>query len=106
MKNVTNIDSIIQRNNKCTINLKGKYMNNGDLSANFVLLLSDPLGYFKLDSTVKNIEAEDITQNSKVLALTEVKSFQMSQMNLHVEGDQIYGKGNVTMLYNGLELAF
>jgi hypothetical protein len=106
LKNVTNIDTIISKNDKCTIALDGRYQQNGRLTANFVLSLSDPKGFFTLDGSAKNIHAEDINQTTKTLALTEVRAFNMSRLDMHIEGDQTYGKGSVTMLYDGLELAF
>ncbi len=106
MKNVTNIDTIIGKNDKCNVTLDGKYQQNARLTANFQFSLSDPKGYFTLDGTVKNIHAGDINQTTKALALTEVRTFNMSQLDMHIEGNETYGKGNITMLYDGLELAF
>lgn len=106
IKNVTNIDTIIAQNDQCYVALDGKYQQNARLTANFVLSLSDPKGFFTLDGTVKNIHAEDINQTTKTLALTEVRAFNMSQLDMHIEGNETYGKGTVTMLYDQLELAF
>lgn len=106
MKNVTNIDTLIKKDDKCLINLKGKYMSDATLTANFLLSLSDPHGAFTLDGNVNNIYARDINQTSRTLALTEVTTFHMSRLDMHIEGDETYGKGSITMLYDSLELAF
>lgn len=106
LKNVTNIDTLINKNDKCTVNMHCHYMQDGDITANFQLLLSDPKGAFVIDGVARNIQARDIDQTTKTLALTEVRSFNMSQLDMHIEGDQTYGKGLITMRYTGLELAF
>lgn len=106
MNNVTNIDTLIAKNDKCYIKLKGKYMDRGDIAATFMLLLSDKKGYFTVDGTATNIDAADVNQPAKALALTEVSSFHLNKLDMHVEGNEDYGKGNFTMLYDDLNITF
>lgn len=106
MNNITNIDTLIAKNEKCYIKLKGKYMDHGDIAATFMLLLSDKKGYFTVDGTAINVDAADVNQPAKALALTEVTSFHLNKLDMHVEGNEDYGKGKFTMLYDDLNITF
>ncbi|MBS1688097.1 MAG: hypothetical protein JSS96_05195 [Bacteroidetes bacterium] len=102
--NVTNIDSLVARNKICTIALHGKLYGKSDITATFKLLLPDTNGHFTMDGTLKNLDAEQITNTTKALALAEISSFHVSKMDMHVEGNQYEGSGNFTILYNDLKI--
>jgi hypothetical protein len=102
--NITNIDSLIALNKHCIIKMQGKFMRTSDMAATFNLLLSDTLGYFTVDGYIKDLNANQITEQAKALALAEVTSMHVSRMDMHVEGNQNYGKGNFTMLYDDLNV--
>lgn len=106
INNLTNMDNLIAANDKCYIKLKGKYMNRADVSATFMLLLSDPKGYFTVDGTASNVNAADVNQPARNLGLIDVEEFHVSQFGLHVEGNENYGKGKYTMLYDVLKINF
>lgn len=102
--NITNIDSLIEKDKHCIIKMRGKFMHTSDMAATFNLLLSDTLGFFTVDGYIKNLNANQITEQAKALALAEVSSFHLSRMDMHVEGNQNYGKGDFTMLYEDLNI--
>jgi len=102
--NVTNIDSLVARNKICTIALHGKLYGKSDITATFKLLLPDTNGHFSMDGNLKNLDAEQITNTTKALALAEISSFHISKMDMHVEGNQYEGSGRFTILYKDLKV--
>ena len=102
--NVTNIDSLVAKNKICTIALHGKLYGKSDITATFKLLLPDTNGHFSMDGNLKNLNAEQITNTTKALALAEISSFHVNKIDMHVEGNQYEGSGHFTILYNNLKI--
>ncbi|MGN6569117.1 MAG: hypothetical protein ACTHJ0_14245 [Flavipsychrobacter sp.] len=102
--NVTNIDSLVAQNKTCTIALAGKLYGSSNINATFKLLLPDTNGYFTMDGHLNSLDAAQITNTTKALALAEVQSFHVSNMSMHVEGNQYEGKGHFTIPYSNLKI--
>ena len=103
--NITNIDSIIAKHKNCVIKLEGKYQNKSDVLATFDLSLADTTGHFKLDGYVKNLDGNDVSAQAAVFTLVKVTSFHLNRMDMHIEGDASYEKGNFTVLYQDLKIS-
>ena len=103
--NITNLPKAIARNNNCTVKLSGKYMGKSPLSTNFELCLADTTGRFKLDGYLKDLEGDDVTPQAQAFTIVEVTSFHLKEMDMHIEGDQTYSKGDFTVLYNDLKIS-
>jgi len=104
LSNVTNDDTLIAQNKNCMIFLRGKFMGKSDMQATFDLDLSDKKGGFKVDGWVKNLEANEVNETARALALAEISSFHLSRMDMHVEGNEAHGQGNFTLLYSDLNV--
>jgi hypothetical protein len=104
LSNVTNVDSLVSRNKYSIVKLRGNLLNGSDVSAEFNFLLPDTNGYFTLDGNVRDLNANQISDQSKALALAAIRSFHMSNMDMHIEGDQTFARGRFTMLYDSLSI--
>ncbi len=104
INNVTNMPALIAQNKNCIIKLNGEFMGRSDMGATFNLLLSDTTGGFSIDAYLKNLSADQITNQAKALALAEVTSFNLKRMDMHIEGNQTYAKGHFTLLYDNLKI--
>ena len=104
LSNVTNDSTLIAQNKNCMIFLQGRFMGKSDMQATFDLDLSDKKGGFTVDGWVKNLEANEVNETARALALAEISSFHLTRMDMHVAGNEDHGTGNFTMLYNDLNV--
>jgi hypothetical protein len=102
--NITNIDSLQAINKNCTIALAGKFMHRSPMTATFNLLLTDKAGFFTVDGTLKDLDADEVNAQAKALAMAEIKSFHLSRMDMHVQGNEKAGSGSFTLLYTDLDV--
>lgn len=105
MKNVTNMKEIIASHKTCVIQLEGKYMNKSDVNTTFNLNLADTTGRFSVDGFVKNIDGEDVLKQAQAFTLVEVTSFHLDKIDMHIEGDGTYAKGDFAVLYKDLKIS-
>ncbi len=103
--NITNIPKLIARNKLCRANLEGNFMGKSHVVANFELGLADNSGRFKMEGIVKNLEGNDISQQAQVFTFVKATSFHLSHMDMHIEGDETYAKGNFKVLYENLKIS-
>ncbi len=103
--NITNLPKAIAKRKACIIKLAGKYMNKSDVSVDFVLPLTDNTGRYTVDGYVTNLNGEDVTPQAQVFTIVKVTSFHLNRMNMHIEGNETYGKGEFTVLYDDLKIS-
>jgi len=101
---VTNIRNDNHPQNNCIANFVGKYKSHSDVAATFYLNLTDTTGKFKLNATIKNVDAEQISKDAEALSLIRIKSGHVSRADIHLYGNEDSCKGDITMLYTNLEL--
>ena len=105
ISNITNLDSVIRKNNNCIIKLQANYNHKSPVNGTIDLFLGDTHGHFKLDGYLENLDAADITKQTQALALMAVTSLHLSRIEMHQEGDETYVKGDLTMLYEHLKIS-
>ncbi len=103
--NITNIPAIIAKDKSCIIKLQGKFMNKSDLSATFDFSLANNKGCYKVDGFLTNLDGEEVTPQAQVFTIVKVTSFHLNRMDMHIEGDEAYGKGDFTVLYQDLKIS-
>ena len=103
--NITNMPEVITCDKSCVVKLQGKYMDKSDVAANFDLGLADAQGHFTLDGNIKNLTGDEVSQQAQAFTIVKVTSFRLARMDMHIEGDQTYSKGDFTVLYDGLKLS-
>jgi hypothetical protein len=105
VNNVSNLPERVSANGHCIVKLKGQFMKSSPISATFNFSLTDPAGAFTVEGELKDLDAAQINPVAKALALTEIKSVQLSKLDLHVSGNEDHGTGTVTMRYHNLKVA-
>jgi len=103
--NITNMPAAIAHNKSCIVKLNGSFMNKSPLSVNFDLSLSDKKGGFKVDGYVKDLNGNDVSQPASIFTIVKVTSFHLQRMDMHIEGDGTYSKGDFTVLYENLKIS-
>lgn len=104
VSNVTNIDTVIGRNNKLVARASGKVYNTSDMSAVFTVILSDTSGAFNIHANIKNVHASQINQVTRPLSLLQIDSLQLHTVNVTVDGNKNYTHSQLSMLYNNLKI--
>lgn len=100
----TNIAAQIAVNSHCNIKLQGRFMDEAVTTAHFDFLLTDTSGGFAVDAGIKNLQAKHVTEIAQNLGLAEIKSLNVSELDVHIDGNQDYAKGNMTMLYSDMDI--
>ncbi len=103
--NITNIPRAIAKRKECIVKLAGKFMNKSDMNVTFTLPLTDTTGRYTVDGYVTNLDGDEVTPQAQVFTIVKVTSFHLNRMDMHIEGDQSYGKGNFTVLYKDLKIS-
>ena len=103
--NINNIPKVIAKHNSCYVVLEGKYMNKSLISTNFDLSLTDNKGRFRVDGYLKDLNGDDVTTQAQAFTFVKVTSFHLRKMDIHIEGDETYSKGDFTVLYNDLKIS-
>lgn len=102
--NVTNMQDAIQKDSHCMISLRGKFMRQSDIAANFDLLLTSKSGAFSVSSYLKSLDAEQINTTAQALALAEIKSAHISRLDMNITGNENESHGHFAMQYNNLKI--
>jgi hypothetical protein len=103
--NITNIDSMVARNNHLEVNLDAVFMRSGKLTARFDFMLNDKNNRFTASGQLKNMNGKDLNVATKPLAKLEIRSCNIQEMTFHIKGDVYKATGNVQLLYQRLRIA-
>jgi len=104
-RNITNIPSAIAQHKSCTAKLEGKFMNKSPMSATFDLSLANNKGGYKVDGYLTDLDGDEVTPQAQVFTIVKVTSFHLNRMDMHIEGDEYYGKGDFTVRYENLKIS-
>ena len=104
-ENITNMPSVIAEHKSCIVNLTGKFMKKSEISAKFNLVLTDDKGRYTVDGFVKDLDGDEVTPEAQVFTVVKVTSFHLKDMDMHIEGDEAYGKGDFTVKYDDLKIS-
>ena len=102
---ITNIPAVIAQHKSCKIKLEGKFMNKSDLSATFDLSLVNNKGGYKVDGYLTNLDGDEVTPVAQVFTIVKFTSFHLNRMDIHIEGDESFGQGEFTVLYQDLKIS-
>ncbi|MCB9064321.1 MAG: hypothetical protein H6551_04180 [Chitinophagales bacterium] len=102
--NITNIPELIDSNNICTVKLNGKFNTYSTIAANFRFVLGDKKGTFSVHTVLKNLQAHQINEQSKVFTMIAIKSMNMHEMTMALEGNEDYAKSKFEMRYNNMSI--
>lgn len=103
-KNVVNCEPFLTKNNTCTVHFNARFKNNSPVNTTFKLFLGDTTGRFSVDATIKDVNADQINNDASALSLIEIKSLHVKTVDIHLNGDQNFCQGKLTLLYNDLKV--
>lgn len=104
VSNITNEDSLIDIDSHCRARLKGLFMSKAPFQVRIDLKLHDTSGAFVFDGNVQNIKETHINPIAMALGMAKVNSLNVSDIDVHVAGDEHSSTGLVTMQYTDLEV--
>src|SRR5699024_2120977 len=77
---ISNMPGQLQTDHNSTIKLQGKFMNQSPMTATFLLDLTDTAGGFSVTGEQTNLDAEDVHDMVKALALADLQSMHISSI--------------------------
>lgn len=101
---MTNIWKKIVQHPDCHIKLAGKFMHKSDIQATFTFPLATGNGRFNVKGALHNLEAGQVTETSKALALAAVKSLKLHELNFDINGNDTASDGRISIIYNDLKV--
>ncbi|MBC9911324.1 hypothetical protein [Chitinophaga varians] len=103
--NVTNIDSMVARNNHCIADFDAIFMQSGKLRARFDFTLRHPAGQFAVSGQLKSMNGKDLNSVTRPLGMIEIRSCNIRDLSFNIRGDERKAAGSVTLLYDNLKIA-
>ncbi len=104
INNITNIPGQLASDHHCIIKLHGNFMGRSSIRATFNLNLNDTLGGFTVTGEHRNLDAGEIREMVKALAVADLQNMHASSIKFTVRGNQNASDGDMTMLYNNLKI--
>lgn len=104
INNLTNIDTVIRKDELLVVKANAKVYRTGNISATVQLKLPDTTGAFDIRANIMNLHAAQINNVTRPLSLLQLDSMQLNQMNVNVTGNQSYTRSIVNMRYANLML--
>ena len=105
ISNLTNDDEWIKGNPKCIADIHGVFMNHSPVRSVFTFYLDKTEnGIFEVNADMEKVNAPELNPITLPLAQATVKSFDIKELHYHINGSERIGTGNLSMLYNNLEV--
>lgn len=102
--NITNQADDIAANHWCRANLSAAFMGPNAMNAIFAFDLAANNGHFVTDASLASLHPDNINPAFRALARAELESFKLDKLKYHVEGNDNYAVGDLTLLYHDLKL--
>lgn len=102
--NITNQPERIARNPDLILKFNGLFQEHSNLMASFTFPLTDTKGRFGLEATLRNLEAYQLTETAKALALAEINDLHLDWLKISLQGDERQAGGDFSMQYQNLKL--
>lgn len=103
--NLTNIDSLIAKNNHLVARLDAIFMQSGKLMAKFDFLMKDKTARFTVTGRLNSMNGKDLNVVTKPLGKVEIKSCNLQELDFSINGDQRKASGYVKLLYQNLKIS-
>lgn len=103
--NITNIPSVIQKNNELNIFFDTKVLGAIPLKGNFKFMLDSDNGNFMANGHSTEFDASKLNKVSVPMGLIRVNSGKINSIDFHFTGNNTSAKGDMVMKYEGLKVA-
>lgn len=102
VSNITNIPTVLERNNNCMAKLDCKLNKYADMNVVFNLSLTDTKGAFAMNANIENLQGRHLSEQTKAFALVEIRGLNMKSLQMQLTGNEDAARSHFTMLYNNL----
>ena len=102
---LTNIDSLLKKDNNCTVNFDTKLLNMSSLTSRIVLQLKDTAGRFTVKASVSGFDATRLNTLLRPMALAQADKGQIKRLDFELEGNNYTSHGKLVFLYEGLKVS-
>jgi hypothetical protein len=104
IENITNDPQVIKRSSQCIARVNGSVMKKGNINAVFQFNLVDKKGGFSIQSTITNLNADQLQPIFLAMTTVELQSFNMKRLDFSMTGNEDQGKGNLQMKYDEMDI--
>ena len=105
INNITNIESAISENDKCTSIFNARFLNEANFTAKITLLLNNPQGKFFVDGDLGKISALSLNALSQPMSLTRIEKGTINKLNFNFSGNDSFSDGKLILLYNDVKIS-
>ncbi len=102
---VTNIGSILEKDDRCVLNFQSKFLNQAPLQANLTMFLRNRSGKFGIKGSLGKIHTSYLNALTEPMALAKLESGTIRQMNFDFTGDDLQCQGKLQLLYDDLKIS-
>jgi hypothetical protein len=104
LDNVTNMEAMIQRQNKMLLQFHALFLNQSVFEAKISMRLNDNQGRFHLDARLDSMSAESLNPLLKPMALAELDKGNIDQLIYHFDATNLEGTGTLEFRYRDLSV--
>ena len=101
----TNIDSLLAKDNLCTLSFHARFLNMATLKATIVLKLKDPHGRFTVKGSVSGFDAPRLNVMLRPVALVEAEKGHIGGLDFALDCDNYTSHGKLVLLYSDLKVS-
>lgn len=105
LRNITNIDSLVAKNNHLIADFDAVFLKSGKLTARFDFLLNDKNGRFGVSGRLNNMNGKDLNVITQPMGKIEIKSCDIRDLTFNIKGDERRASAFVKLLYQNLKIA-
>jgi hypothetical protein len=102
--NITNIPSVIQKNDRLNIAFNSRVLGSIPISGNFVFSLKNNNGDFTATGHLPEFDALQLNKISLPMALIKISSGKINAIDFHFTGNNTTAKGDFVMKYQNLKV--
>ncbi|WP_341841827.1 hypothetical protein [Chitinophaga caseinilytica] len=105
-RNITNVDSMVQKNPHATVDLHAILMRTGKLKAHFDFALGNDAGAFAVSGKLNDMDGREMNAATKPLGEVSIRSAKIRELEWHIRGNERSAAGTLTMRYDDLKIDF
>lgn len=104
-RNITNVDSLVAREDRCVADLHAILMQTGKLRAHFDFSLTDTTGAFAVSGQLNGMDGKEFNQVTMALGNIRIRSAVISELQFRFQGNERSASGTLKLLYSNLKIA-
>ncbi len=102
--NITNDPSAIKKSAECIVDIRGGVMKTGKIHTIFKFSLADKNGGFNVNSTITDLDANQMKPLFIAMTSVEIQSFNVKRIDYSISGNENSGTGALAMQYDNMDI--